>query len=345
LQEFTILNIAATKWIFSVLVLLALSLFFRFFKKSILKNLKKLAKKTETDFDDTLVQVLDEIPAYFYRIVAAFLAFYHLTLGLENQIFSKTLKGVFIVFVIYRVILFLQKFLSYALERALSKNQGDETALHGIRIILNIALWSIGILVVLQNLGFEISTLVTGLGIGGVAIAFAFQSILSDLFASFAIYFDKPFKIGDFIVIGTDSGNIKKIGLKTTRIRTLRGEELIVSNAELTSTRIKNLKRMTKRRVEFPFGVTYSTSSKKLRAIPEIVEEIIKKQELAEFSRCHFHEFGDFSLNFVVVYHVLNREYGDYMDLQQAINFEIKEAFEKEKIEMAFPTQTVYLEK
>ncbi len=133
--------------------------------------------------------------------------------------------------------------------------------------------------------------------------------------------------------------------MKTTRITTLQGEELVVSNTELTSTRIKNFKRMKNRRAEFNFGVVYETPSAKLQKIPQMVEAIIDKQKLAEFDRCHFHVFGDFSLNFVVIYHVLNREYADYMDVQQAINFAIKEAFEKAEIEMAFPTQTVYVRK
>lgn len=345
LREYTIFNVPALSWVLSFVALFFLLLVFRIFKYHALKNLKKLTRKTTTDLDDTLLEVLESIPAYFYWVVAIFFSFYPLAIGLESRVVANVMKGIFIVLVVYQSIVLLQKFLSYAIGKILAKKDGSETALHGIKIILNIALWSIGILLVLQNLGFEVSTLVASLGIGGVAVAFAFQSILSDLFSSFAIYFDKPFKIGDYVVIGNDSGNIKKIGLKTTRIKTLRGEELIVSNAELTSTRIKNLKRMTKRRIDFGFGVVYGTPSKKLQKIPKMVGEIIKKQKLAEFDRCHFHEFGDFSLNFVVVYHVLNREYKDYMNVQQAINFGIKEAFEQAKIEMAFPTQTIFLEK
>ncbi len=341
--EFELWGINAKNLVIALGVLLGLVLTFKIFRAVILTRIKKIAKKTKTDFDDIVVEMLEEIPANFYWIVSAFIAFQFIQL--ENPMVNKVVTGIFLVFIVLRGIIFLQKFLGYILQKTLSTNGENETAVHGIRIIMSIALWAIGILLVLQNLGFEISTLVASLGIGGIAIAFAFQQILADLFSSFAIYFDKPFKIGDYVSIGADSGNIKKIGMKTTRITTLQGEELVVSNTELTSTRIKNFKRMKNRRAEFNFGVVYETPSAKLQKIPQMVEAIIDKQKLAEFDRCHFHVFGDFSLNFVVIYHVLNREYADYMDVQQAINFAIKEAFEEAKIEMAFPTQTVYVRK
>lgn len=327
----------------AAVILLIFLVAFRIFRAVILTYLEKLAKKSETDLDDAVVEMLEKIPAYFYWIVSAYIAFRFL--HFENPLVKKIVTGVFVVFVVLQSILFLQRLLKYALTKSLAKNEENETAIHGVSIFANIAIWLIGILLVLQNLGFEVSTLVASLGIGGVAIAFALQNILGDLFSSFAIYFDKPFKVGDYVVLGTDSGTVKKIGMKTTRITTLQGEELVVSNTELTSTRIKNFKRMKKRRVAFPFGVVYGTKSKKLQKIPGIVKKIIDKEKLGEFERCHFKSFGDFSLNYEVVYYVLNREYMDYMDTQQSINLKIKDAFEKEKIEMAFPTQTIYLQK
>jgi len=327
----------------ALLVLFGLIIVFKISRATIIARFKKLTKKTNTNLDNFLVEILEEIHPHFYWLVSTFIAFQFL--HVENEIAKKWVNRFFIIFVIFRVIRFAQRFLGYLIEKTLEKNKENETALHGVRIIANVAIWVIGIVMVLHNLGLEIDTLIASLGIGGIAIAFAFQKILVDLFSSFAIYFDKPFKIGDYVVLGNDSGNIKKIGFKTTRIKTLRGEELIISNTELTSTRIKNLKKMKKRRADFSFGVMYTTPSRKLQKIPKIVKDIIKKQKLVEFSRCHFKDFGDFSLNFEVVYFVLNREYGTYMDIQQAINFAIKDAFEKEKIEMAFPTQTIHVEK
>ncbi|MCF7845728.1 MAG: mechanosensitive ion channel family protein [Candidatus Peribacteraceae bacterium] len=347
LNEITIWGLSAEKILIAAAIFIFGGVFFKFWKTKVLHNLKKLARRTKTDLDDTLIDVLDEIPNYFYWAVAAFAAFYFL--GVENETAQKIVNGIFIVFVIFRLIAVIQKFTNYTFTKMWGRDgkiaEEKETALHGIKIVANILLWSIGLLLILSNLGFEIGTLAASLGIGGVAIAFALQNILGDLFSSFAIYFDKPFQIGDFVVIGDDSGTVKKIGLKTTRITTLQGEELVVSNAELTSTRVKNFKRMRTRRALFTFGVVYSTPLKKLKKIPEIVTTIIDEVKLAEIDRVHFREFGDSSLNFEVVYYVQTREYIDYMNTQQEINFAIKEAFEKENIEMAFPTRTIYLQK
>ncbi|MFH1375381.1 MAG: mechanosensitive ion channel family protein [Patescibacteria group bacterium] len=347
INSFEIWGIDIGRFGITFALFLGLLLIFRVFRTVIFVRFSKLAKKTETDFDDLLAESLENIPTYFYRVLAAFIAFHFSQF--TDPLTNKIINGVFVVFVVLQSIIFFQNFIGYALEKGLAKNEADaeknQTAIHGVRIIASIALWTIGFLLILNNFGINITTLIASLGIGGIAIAFALQNILSDLFSSFAIYFDKPFKIGDYVMLGTDSGTIKKIGLKTTRITTLQGEELVVSNAELTSTRIKNFKRMKNRRISFPFGVVYGTSATKLRKIPEIVKKIIIKEKLADFDRCHFANFGDFSLNFTTVYHVKSREYDDYMDTQQSINLAIKEAFEKEKIEMAFPTQTVYLQK
>jgi small-conductance mechanosensitive channel len=346
-QAIEIGNINAQNIAIALGVLLVLILSFKFFTKFILKNLKKLAKKTTTDLDDTLVEVLEEIPNYFYWLVSAFIGFYFL--GVENETAHRIVNGIFVVFVVFRIVAFIQKFINYTIQKTWLRDEKlaeeKQTAIHGIKIVANILLWSLGILLVLSNFGIEVSTLAASLGIGGVAIAFALQNILGDLFSSFAIYFDKPFEIGDYVVIGNDSGTIKKIGLKTTRITTLQGEELVVSNAELTSARIKNFKRMKMRRVLFGFGVVYATPLAKLKKIPKIIESILEKEEKADLDRVHFKNFGDFSLNFEVVYYVKSRDYIVYMDTQQNINFAIKEAFEKEKIEMAFPTQTIFVEK
>jgi len=346
-HDFEIAGVAVGQILLALVVFFAATFIFKFWKKLALQKLKKLARRTPTELDDTLVEILDDVPNYFYSLVAVFVAFYFL--GIENELAHKIVNGVFVAFVVFRIVAIVQKFTNYIFIKMWSRDgkivEGKETAVHGIKIVTNVVLWSIGILLILSNLGFEIGTLAASLGIGGVAIAFALQNILSDLFSSFAIYFDKPFEIGDYIVLGEDSGTVKKIGLKTTRITTLQGEELVISNAELTSTRVKNFKRMRTRRAVFGFGVVYSTPLTKLKKIPEMVKKIIEKVELADLDRVHFQKFGDSALTFEVVYYVKTREYLDYMNTQQEINFAIKEVFEKEKIEMAFPTQTIFLEK
>ena len=340
-------NVSVRQIAIAFAVFVALLIVFKIFRSVVLKNIHKLAVKTKNDFDDILVEAIKKIPRSFYWITALFVGFQFVRLS--SPIVNKVMNGIFIVFIIYRIIIFFQQLLDYGLKKVWARDESqaeeNQTAIHGVKIMVKIILWSAGLLLALSNLGFEITTLVASLGVGGIAVAFALQNILSDLFSSFAIYFDQPFKLGDYIKIGKDCGTVKKIGLKTTRIQTLQGDELVISNAELTSARIRNYKKMRKRQVFFSLGVVYSTNSKSLREIPQIIEKIISKVETAEFERCHFREFGDFSLNFETAYYVKTREYPKYLETQQSINLGIKEAFEKEKIEMAFPTQTIQLQK
>lgn len=187
--------------------------------------------------------------------------------------------------------------------------------------------------------------MIAGLGIGGVAVALAAQAILGDLFSYFAILFDRPFEVGDFIILGDFLGTIEHIGIKTTRVRSLGGEQLVFSNTDLTSSRVRNYKRMGQRRVVFKLGVTYQTTLTQLETIPGMIEKIVKNVKNTTFDRAHFLSYGDFSLIFEVVYYVMSRDYNKYMDIQQEINFAVKKEFEAGNIEFAYPTQTVYLTK
>jgi len=232
--------------------------------------------------------------------------------------------------------------------RKLMVQKGDKEGQEMIKLIstiIKVGLWGIAILLVLSNLGYNVNSLVAGLGVSGIVIAFAVQKVASDLFSSLSIYFDKPFKSGDFVAIGTDKGTIKSIGMRTTRLTNLTGEELVIPNSEIVSVRIQNFGNMERRRVAFNIGVTYNTPKIKLEAIPEMIKNIIKKQKKATYDRCYFKDFGDFSLGFDIVYYVETNEYEDYLKIQQAINLAIVEHFEKEKIEIAFPTQTVHVVK
>lgn len=217
------------------------------------------------------------------------------------------------------------------------------TTISALGLVARIAIWAVVLLLALDNLGFEITTLVAGLGIGGVAVALAAQTVLGDLFASASIVIDKPFVIGDFIVVGEFLGTVEYIGLKTTRVRSLGGEQIIFSNADLLGSRVRNYKRMSERRVLFTIGVTYQTPREKLAKLPEIIRGIVESQELARFDRSHFHRFGPSSLDVETVYYVLDPEYVTYMNVQQAISLSLIEACEREGIEFAYPTQTVYL--
>lgn len=345
--NFEIAGNTGTQFLTAFLVFAGLTLVFKVVKTVLLAKLKEITEKTENKLDDLLFAVLQEIPWTFYSLVAVYMALGSLTLS----DFIRSAIGYAIILVLtYYGIKIIQAIIDFSKEQVIKDRKklekADDVALVStLADILKIATWIFAFILLLANFGYDVSALIAGLGIGGLAIALAAQSILADIFASFSIYFDKPFKVGDFVVLGEDMGTIKKVGIKTTRIQTLKGDELIISNQELMSTRIHNYGRMEKRRVVFKFGVVYGTASGKLRKIPGIVSGVVGGIEKASIDRVHFVEFGDFSLNFEVVYYVDSADYNLYMDVQQKINLGIKERFEKEKIDMAFPTQTIYLEK
>jgi len=232
------------------------------------------------------------------------------------------------------------------LVRAMNRARGEtdiSSATNIVSVLIKLLVWSFVSLLILDNLGFDITALIAGLGVGGIAIAMASQHVLSDLFASLSILLDKPFRVGEFIIVGDMLGTVENIGLKTTRIRSLGGEELVFSNGDLLSSRLRNYKTMQERRVVFTIGVEYNTPFQKLKKISEIIRTAIESVEATRFDRCHFASYGDFSLNFETVYYVLSGDYNQYMDIQQAINLQIYERFEQEGIVFAFPTRTVHL--
>ena len=230
-------------------------------------------------------------------------------------------------------------------QQQLGKDPANVTTLNLLNFIGRIIIWTIVLLLVLDNLGINITALVAGLGVGGIAVALALQTILGDLFASLSIVLDKPFVVGDFLIIDELLGSVEYIGLKTTRLRSLSGEQLVFSNADLLKSRIRNYGRMYERRVQFDIGVTYQTPRSKLIKIPQIIREAVEKQDKTRFDRSHFKAYGDFSLLFESVYYVNGPDYNQYMDVQQAINLHIHERFEQEEIEFAYPTQTLYVNK
>lgn len=218
------------------------------------------------------------------------------------------------------------------------------TALALLGFASRVAVWALTLLLILNHLNFDITALVAGLGIGGVAIALAVQNILGDLFASLSIMLDKPFVIGDFIVVGELRGTVEYIGIKTTRVRSLDGELIVFSNADLLKSRVRNFKRMQERRIAFSVGVTYQTKADILARIPRLLREAVESQQKTRFDRAHFKTYGDFALIYEVVYYVLSPEFNVYMDIQQAINLDIYKRFENEGIVFAYPTQTVYIQ-
>jgi len=346
LKNYQLWNNSGYDYLVAVLIFLGLILALKIFQVIILSRLYKLAKKTATKFDDTLIEVFKAIKPPFYFFIAIYLGLKTLVV---SDLVMTIIKVIVLVAVVYEIIRAIEKILDYFINRYFEKTGNNkvhsQSMIKTLQLIAKMILWILGVTLILANLGIDVTSLVASLGIGGLAVALALQSVLSDLFSSFSIYIDKPFQVGDFIKIGADMGEVEKIGLKSTRIRTLLGEELVVANKELTTARVQNFKRMKKRRESFSLGVVYNTDTKKINTIPKMVEEIIKKVEGAEFDRCHFAKFADSSLNFDIVYYIDSPDYVAYMDIKQEINLAIFNKFATEKIEFAYPTQTIVLEK
>lgn len=328
-------------YLMAVLFFLSLLALFYVLQKIILRKLRSLAKKTDTNLDDTFIKIVGSLRPPFYSFVAFYFASKSLTFPL---IAEQVLDVVLVIWVVYQAVQAVSIFVDYVVKTRFDPEEKNaESAVTLIKNAIKFILWALGFLFILSNFGVNITSLIAGLGIGGVAIAFALQNILSDLFSSFAIFFDKPFREGDFIVVGDKMGTVQKIGIKTTRLRALQGEEIVFSNQELTSAQVQNYKKLERRRIVFEFGVSYETPTTKVKKIPKFVEDIITKQEEITFSRAHFKQFGDSALIFEVVYFVENSEYNVYMDANQNIMVSIKEKFEKEKINIAYPTRTLYV--
>jgi small-conductance mechanosensitive channel len=228
-------------------------------------------------------------------------------------------------------------------ERATARNPGAATTVRALGLMGKAVLWTMIALLVLHNAGINITALIAGLGIGGVAVALALQNILADVFASISILLDKPYQVGDFIAVGDSMGTVERIGIKTTRLRSLSGEQLVFSNGELLKSRIRNFRRMTERRVEFSIGVAYSTPYLKVELIPSILREIISANEHVRLERANFKEFGEGSLTFECVYFVEDLSYSVFLGVQESINLEILRRFQVEEIELAHPNRTLYI--
>ncbi|MEX0934730.1 MAG: mechanosensitive ion channel family protein [Candidatus Paceibacterota bacterium] len=332
------------EYLYAAAVFIVLWGVFALVYRVILHRVRKWAKKTETDFDDVIIEIIHSIRPPFYIFIALFLGI--TTLALDSTLFT-TLTVILYVWIAHYGIRALTRLTRYVVRRSVTPEL-EEESLYTTRFLVGIvrwALWVVVVIFILNNLGVEVTSLIAGLGVGGIAIAFALQNILSDLFSSFAIHFDKPFVIGDFIQVGEYLGTVTKIGIKTTRVQSLTGEELIFSNRQLTSEKIQNYGRMEERRIQFSFGVTYQTPAEKVGRIGEIVEEIISGIEQTRFDRANFKQLGDSSLNFEVVYFILTPDYNEYMDIQEEINLALMRRFEEEGIEFAYPTRTVFVQK
>lgn len=298
----------------------------------------RVAERSKSRIDDAVVEMLKSVKPPFYWFFALYIGLKFLMLP---PIVDMIINGIFLVGALYIAI----RAANIAIDMFLGTRAGggdEQAARHFLATVAKAVVWIIALLLLLSNLGVNVTSLVAGLGIGGIAIAFALQNILADLFSSFAIYFDKPFEIGDFIIVGSQMGTVAKIGIKTTRLTALQGEEIVMSNRELTSATIQNFKKMRERRVVMDFGITYETPRATVAALPGKIRAAIESFDGIRVDRVHFAGFGDSSLNFELVYYVATGDYTAYMDRQQEINLALVELFAHEKVSFAYPTRMVY---
>ena len=334
-------------WAEALTALVFVTVALRLFQVIALRRLKELADRFHMKWASHGLSALEQTKLFLLLLVGAGAGggtFLHLPKDA-----GKVLGGIVVVAFFAQCGIWLSAFYSawYAdyRQRHLKQNAAAVTTLDATRTLVRLVIWLFVLLLALNALGFNISALVTGLGVGGVAIALAVQKILSDVLASLAIVTDKPFAIGDFLVMDSYMGSVEYIGLKTTRLRSLGGELLIFSNSDLLGSRIRNYGRMYERRVDVTIGVTYDTPRDKLTRIPQMIKDAVAAEKNTRLDRAHFKDFGAYSLDFEYVYYVLSPDYNTYMDIQQAINLTLHKRFEEEGIEFAFPTQTLLVQK
>lgn len=342
----TVLGSTALEWSFGALAFFITWVLLTTTVNFLVSKLRLLAQKTEATADDFAVDLLDNIHGLTYFAIAlTALSFWVVLPAPIQSVFYKLP----VLAVCLQIGLWSGAIVSYLVRRYIYNQSDDQHAavlktMRGPFEFIGVFLiWALVLLTILQNFGVDVSTLVAGLGIGGIAIALAVQTVLGDLFAAFAIVIDKPFVVGDFIVSGDIVGNVAHIGLKTTHINSLSGERMVVSNSDLLSSRIRNFTHLEERRIVFSFGVLYQTPVESAKMISGWVKTIIDDIDGIHFDRCHFKSFGDSSLDYEVVYFVQDPDFNIYMTMQEKINLALMEKFESEGIEFAYPTRTLFL--
>jgi len=332
-------------WMTAAGIAVAVLLVLRILQYVVTRKFAHLADKTSTEIDDLIVGVLKKTKLLFLSIFSLHIGLRSVVIPERAEQISET---IFVIALLLQIGVWGSATILFWLNRIVRKRMAEDassaTTMTVLGFVSRLALWSVVLLIALDSVGVNITGLATGLGIGGVAVALALQSILGDIFASLSIALDKPFVIGDFIIVGEFLGTVEHIGLKTTRLRSLSGEQLVFSNTDLLKSRIRNYKRMFERRVLFSVGITYETPLDKVERVSGMIANIVQAQPKARFDRSHFKEFGDSAFVFEVVYYVKSPDFNVYMDIQQSINLDIARRFQSEGIEFAYPTRTLHVQ-
>ncbi len=333
-------------WLIALAVVIGITAFLLLVQHALVRRLDAKAKRTKNLWDDLAVALLRRTRFYVFLLVAILIAIRVLRLSV---VFDRWVQVATVILLLLQAAVWGNTTISFWVRRLTAARQavGDSssaTTLRALGFLAQLLMWAVVALMVMSNLGINITALVAGLGIGGIAIALAVQNILGDLFGALSIVLDKPFVIGDFIAVGEFQGSVENIGIKTTRLRSLSGEQIIISNADLLQSRIRNYKRMYQRRIAFGLGVVYGTPHATLARIPGMIRAAIESQSKTRVDRAHFKGFGESSLDFEAVYYVATPDYNAYMDIQQAVNLELVRQFEAEGIDFAFPTRTIIMQ-
>ncbi len=339
-----LINNTYAEWLTAFATMVAIMALVWLVKRLAANRLRKIAATTSTKWDDLLVELVEDVRFGLTLILAVGIAAHGLDLGPRVL---KVMQIVTVCAVGLQLILASRLVVDFGLARLMERSRSKDgepdptlrTSMVVLRFVIMLVLGVIVLLLALENLGVQVGPMLTGLGIGGIAVALAVQRVLGDLLASISILLDKPFVVGDAIQVGTQSGTVETIGIKTTRIRATSGEQLIFGNSDLLAARIQNFKRMEERRVAFTVGVVYECPPEKLRQIPSLVKEIVEKQEQVRFDRCHIFKLNAYSIDAEVVFFIRSSDYRLFMDVQQNILLTLIERFAAEGIEFAYPTQ------
>ncbi|WP_338763387.1 mechanosensitive ion channel family protein [Massilia sp. METH4] len=343
-MDYVLLGNDLTTWMIAIGIAAAVSMALYGANKFLVRRIGSFAGNTATHIDDMAVRVLKKTSTAFIVVMGIYAGTQWLLLSPKAETLLRNLAVAILLLQIARWLdVGVRGWIDFYRKKRGATDVAATTSTAALTFVVRTALWAVIVLMILDNFGVNITTLVASLGIGGIAVALAVQNILGDLFSSLSILLDKPFVVGDFITVDDLAGTVQYVGLKTTRIRSLNGEEIVFSNSDLLKSRIHNIRRMESRRVVFTVGVTYDVSEEQLESIPAMLKEIVASKENVKFDRAHFKAFGASSLDFEVVYIMQTPDYGVFMDTQQAINFELFRRFNRAGIEFAYPTQTVKL--
>jgi small-conductance mechanosensitive channel len=329
-------------WITAGAVFIVVFLLLRLLRLVTTRHLGKLAQKTATRVDDLIVDLLGSTRSWVLAMLALFTATLFLKIPEDKVRLFRSLTAVTLLI---QGALWGNRLITFWLTEYLRRrgeiDRASRTTISTLGFVGRLVLWATLLLLALDNFGIRVTGLITGLGIGGIAVALAAQEVLKDLFASLAIALDKPFLIGDSITVGEYSGTVEFIGIKTTRVRSINGEQIVIPNSDLMSSRLRNFGRMEERRVLLDLALVYQTPAEQVERAIAMIREVITAHEGIRLDRVHFRSFGESALLVQAVYFINSADYLVYMDLQQEINLEILRRFASEGIAFAHPTRTV----